>query len=50
MKISYSSKTGTVTIKLTDAETRQFVSSAAAVEVVREGIHKAKELTKVKSS
>jgi hypothetical protein len=44
MNILYSSKTGAVTIRLSDAEVRQFQSSQAAVEVVRKAIDGAKRL------
>lgn len=45
MKITHSTKTGIVTIKLTDAEVRQFMSSDAAVKVVRKGIDQVRQLT-----
>jgi alpha-D-ribose 1-methylphosphonate 5-triphosphate synthase subunit PhnH len=42
MQITHSTQTGAVTIKLTDTETRQFMSSSAAVEAVRKAIDQAK--------
>lgn len=44
MTITHKASTGQVTIKLTDDETRQFMSSSAAVEAVRKAIDQAKGL------
>lgn len=50
MKVKYSTKDSSATIKLSWTEIRQFMSTTIAVEAVRDGIKEAIRITEIESS